>query len=60
MNRRLIITLPCKYFIRVWLENNCGHPVDLSVFPDLQFHLKNILTKDPVFLKRTRVLHWGA
>lgn len=39
------ITIPCKYYIKIYLESNCGSPVDLSVFPDLQEKLRVSLDK---------------
>jgi hypothetical protein len=41
------IEIPCKYYIKIYLENNCGYPVDLSVFPDIQNRLRNLLIKEP-------------
>lgn len=39
------ITIPSKYYIKVYLENNCGIPVDLSVFPDFHEKFRNSLDK---------------
>lgn len=39
------LTIPCKYYVKIYLENNCGTPVDLSVFPDLQERFRVSLDK---------------
>jgi hypothetical protein len=47
MQRQHIIEIPCKYYIGVFLENNCGSPADLTFFPDLYERLRSLLTKQP-------------
>lgn len=41
------LTIPCKYYIGAYLENNCGIPADLSVFPELLIDFRKRLDKTP-------------
>ena len=47
MQHGVIIEIPCKYYIGVFLENNCGSPADISNFPDLNEKLRFWLIKHP-------------
>jgi hypothetical protein len=37
----MAIEIPCKFYIKIYFENNCGIPADLSIFPDLLTKLKS-------------------
>jgi hypothetical protein len=46
MANHFTISIPCKYYIKVYLENNCGVPVNLSCFPEIYYAFKSLLTKN--------------
>jgi hypothetical protein len=40
-----IIEIPCKPYVKVYIENECGAPADLTNLPDLLLELKNGLRR---------------
>jgi hypothetical protein len=47
MKQKFTVTIPCKKYIKAYLENNCGSPVNLKHLPDLQEILRNNLQRMP-------------
>lgn len=39
------VTIPVKPYVKQYLINNCGDPVDLSNLPDLKLYLRRLLKK---------------
>jgi hypothetical protein len=51
------IEIPCKYYIKIYFENNCGIPVDLSIFPVLANQLKSLISLVPLYEKRLSTIY---
>ena len=47
MTDHFTLRVGLKDYLRVYLELNCGNPVDLSVFPDLYLEFRQMLSKPP-------------
>lgn len=45
MANKFTIQLPCKSYVKAYLENNCGDPVDLDYLPDIRSYFLNNLKK---------------
>lgn len=41
------IEIPCKSYVKAYLENNCGRPVDLKHLPSLMEEFRRALAKMP-------------
>ncbi len=44
---RFTIKIPCKKYVKAYLENNCGCPADLKHLPDLREELRRCLSRKP-------------
>ena len=47
MSTHFTIKIPCKPYVRAYLETNCGSPADLKFLPDLLKEFKVCLDKKP-------------
>lgn len=47
MSNHFTIKIPCKTYVKAYLEFNCGNLVDLSLMPDLLKEFKICLDKKP-------------
>ncbi|MGA2406621.1 MAG: hypothetical protein ABSF81_07720 [Bacteroidales bacterium] len=45
MKNHFSMSIPCKKFVKVFLENNCGDPVDLTHIPELHNEFRFWLKK---------------
>ena len=52
------IIIPCKKYTRVYLENNCGNPVDLRSLPQLNQLLINNLSKQVKRFEKSKVANY--
>lgn len=47
MHNHFTIKIPCKKYVKAYLENNCGTPVNLQHLPDLMEELRRGLSRKP-------------
>jgi hypothetical protein len=47
MSKHFTIKIPCKKYVKAYLEINCGDPVDLRHLPDLMEEFRRGLDKKP-------------
>lgn len=47
MSDRFSLEIPCKKYVKAYLENNCGHPVNLQHIPELMEEFRRGLAKMP-------------
>lgn len=53
---RFTIKIPCKPYLKAFLEINCGDPVDLRYLPDLLEEFKRGLSRKPEHREKTNVV----
>lgn len=46
-SQHFTIKVPCKKYVKAYLETNCGNPVDLRLMPDLQKKFIECLSRKP-------------
>lgn len=47
MSNHFTIKIPCKKYVKAYLENNCGTPVNLQHLPDLLEEFRRCLARKP-------------
>lgn len=55
MSNRFTIEIPCKKYVKAYLETNCGTPVNLKHLPDLSEDLRLCLIRKPRHLESKKV-----
>jgi hypothetical protein len=58
MSNHFTIKIPCKKYVKAYLENNCGTPVNLKHLPDLQEILRLSLQRKPEHLENKKVAEY--
>lgn len=52
------ISIPCKSYVKAFLESNCGTPADLKHLPDLRQVLIDCLAHKPMHLENKEIARW--
>lgn len=55
MNNHFTIKIPCKRYVKAYLENNCGTPADLHHLPYMLEELKRGLSKKPEHMENKKL-----
>jgi len=58
MEEHFTIDIPCKSYIRSYLETNCGIPADLAKLPDLLTELRRCLKGKPGEMNRKIIANY--
>jgi len=53
------IEIPCKSYVKVYLETNCGNPVDLQHLPDIQTLVMRNLKKKQDYRKTDPICNYN-
>lgn len=54
-SQHFTIKVPCKKYVKAFLETNCGSPVDLRLMPDLQKKFIQCLSRKPQHRENSEV-----
>jgi hypothetical protein len=58
MSNHFTIKIPCKRYVKAYLENNCGTPVDLHHLPSMMEELKRGLSKKPEHMENKNLAEY--
>jgi hypothetical protein len=57
-NENFTVPVPCKSYVKAFLENNCGTPANLKHLPDLYQTFIDCLANKPMHLESKEVAKW--
>lgn len=58
MANHFTVTIPAKPYVKAFLENNCGIPVDLKNIPEIQAEFIRALEKKPMRRETDDIAKW--
>jgi hypothetical protein len=58
MTNHFTIKIPCKKYVKAFLESNCGTPADLSNLPDLQLQFERCLRRKAGYRETDQICNY--
>lgn len=58
MSNLFTVKIQCKRYVKAYLENHCGTPVDLRHLPDLQEEFVRCLSRKPAHREASELANW--